>query len=106
VTTILNIPMRTERKTINSQQFFQLKGLAQIFLKENVRYPVWSCSDSRDPRIIFSDSRDPIFISVSKTPLKNLGLAHLKSVKILSCSAHFGDQRSGRTCAHATVLKY
>jgi len=37
----------------------------QVFLKENVRYPVWICrdpifSDFRDPMIIFSDSRDPI----------------------------------------------
>ena len=46
----------------------------QFFLKENVRYPVWTCrdpifSDSRDPMIIFSDSKDPILNSrVPKTP--------------------------------------
>jgi len=39
-----------------------------FFLKENVRYPVWTCrdpmfSDSVDPMIILSDSRDPIFNS-------------------------------------------
>jgi len=36
----------------------------RFFLKENVRYLVWTCrdpifSDSRDPVIIFADSRDP-----------------------------------------------
>jgi len=35
------------------------------FFKENGRYPVWTCMDpiffdSRDPMIIFSDSRDLI----------------------------------------------
>jgi len=50
------------------------KSVMQVFLKENVRYPVWTCTDpifsySRDPMIIFPDSRDPIFTSgVPKTP--------------------------------------
>jgi len=47
-----------------------------FFFKENVRYPIWTCRDpislilgtrfsliSRDPMMIFSDSRDPIFNS-------------------------------------------
>jgi len=40
----------------------------QGFFKENVRYPIWIFrdpifSDSSDPMVIFSDSRDPIFNS-------------------------------------------
>jgi len=35
----------------------------QVFFKENVRHPAWTCRDpmidSRDPMINFSDSRDP-----------------------------------------------
>jgi len=56
----------------------------QVFLKENVRYPVWICrdpifSDFRDPMIIFSDSRDPIWNSrdpnrVPKMPWKKPGV--------------------------------
>jgi len=61
----------------------------QAFFKENIRHPVWSCrdpiylkgpifSDSTDPMIISSDSRDPICNSrdpsrVPETPLKSLG---------------------------------
>jgi len=51
---------------------------ARVFFRENDRHPVWTCrdpifSDSRDPMIIFSDSRDLIFNSrdpnrVPKTP--------------------------------------
>jgi len=45
----------------------------QFLFKENVRYLVWTCRDpifpdSRDPMIIFTDSRDPN--QVPKTPLK------------------------------------
>jgi len=47
--------------------------LKPVFLKENVRYPVWTCrdpisSDSRDP--IFSDSKDPMInSSESRDPI-------------------------------------
>jgi len=49
-----------------------LYSYKQGFLKENFRYPVWTC---RDP--IFSNSGDPIFNSgdpnrFPKTPYKNL----------------------------------
>jgi len=50
----------------------------RVFFKENVRYPMRICRDpiffdSRDPMMIFSDCRDPIFNSrdpnrVSETP--------------------------------------
>jgi len=45
------------------------------FFKENIRYLVWICRDpifsnSKEPMMIFSDSRDPN--GVPKTPFKNL----------------------------------
>jgi len=53
-------------------------SIQQVFFKENIRYPVWTCRDPifsnfRDPLIIFPDSKDPIFNSrdpnwVPKTP--------------------------------------
>ena len=52
-------------------EFFALPKIR--FFKENVRYPVWTCrdpifSDSRNPMMIFADSRDPN--RVPKTPEK------------------------------------
>jgi len=51
----------------------KLVTIFRVFFKENVRNPVWICTDPislilgiqffydfRDPMIIFSDSRDPI----------------------------------------------
>jgi len=48
------------------QEDLELECYIRVFLRKNVRSPVWTCrdpffSDSRDP--IFPDSRDPIFNS-------------------------------------------
>jgi len=67
-----------EAKSKNWTPLAEIFIFSQFFLKENVRYPVWTCrdpifSDSRKPLIVFPDSWDPIFNSkdpngVPKTP--------------------------------------
>jgi len=68
---VFRLPTHTNRI---AELLFKLP-IKQVFFKENVRYPVWTCRDpislilgtqfsvSRYPMIIFSDSRDPIFNS-------------------------------------------
>jgi len=74
------------KNNVHFQSRLKQEYIIAGFFKENVRYPVWICrdpislilgdpifADFRDPMIIFSDSRDPIWNSrdpnrVPKTP--------------------------------------